>query len=71
MQKTGKAVLALKRMAMLSKADNPASLPSPVDGKPLSLSTTAFQNVTEATSVMYVSALRSLYWGSYRLKKQL
>ncbi|XP_066498232.1 myosin light chain kinase, smooth muscle isoform X2 [Hoplias malabaricus] len=30
-KKTGKAVLALKRMAMLSKADSSASLPSPVD----------------------------------------
>uniref|UniRef100_A0A3B1K3T4 Myosin, light chain kinase 5 n=1 Tax=Astyanax mexicanus TaxID=7994 RepID=A0A3B1K3T4_ASTMX len=30
-KKTGKAVLALKRMALLSKADSSASLPSPVD----------------------------------------
>ncbi|KAF4092982.1 hypothetical protein AMELA_G00028560 [Ameiurus melas] len=30
-KKTGKAVLALKRMALLSKSDNSASLPSPVD----------------------------------------
>lgn len=32
LQKTGKAVLALKRMAILSKSDNSACLSSPVDG---------------------------------------
>ncbi|XP_036445146.1 myosin light chain kinase, smooth muscle [Colossoma macropomum] len=38
-KKTGKAVLALKRMAMLSKTDNSTSLPSPVDDTEQALKT--------------------------------
>ncbi|KAL7850238.1 hypothetical protein SRHO_G00195870 [Serrasalmus rhombeus] len=38
-KKTGKAVLALKRMAMLSKTESSASLPSPVDDTEQALKT--------------------------------